>query len=181
VAETLPPGTPEVDDPLLVADLIALLSIKGAIGKLPLADIVIPVVNLGDVVTAAVEVRGPVFRSTDVFSEGTQTAPGAGDILADTGALMVGEYDVMFMCGADDVGSAGRFISIEHRNAANDTTLATWLYPVNATTVSKTTTLWPMHGFSYVLGDNERLRAVNVIASSAGSHFDATIFARLRT
>ncbi len=179
MAEELPPGTPEVDDPLLVADLIQLLSIKGAIGRLPLADIVIPVVSLGDVVTPDFNVRGPVFRSADVFSAGVLTASAAGTVLADTTALPAGEYDLQYWIqSSDSIGD--KTIAFEHRDAANAANLAIWSFTLTGDGFQQV-----MKGpftLSYELAVNERLRiVVGAVAIQAGVPSVATIFARLRT
>jgi len=174
------PNKPQVTDPVTVADLVRVLSVRGSIGVLDVADVIVPTISVGSLSPLEVAVRAPVFSSTDVFSEGTQTAPAAAALLADTGALPAGTYDMMFMCASDDMGSTGRFIAIQHRDAANAATLATWIFPVGTTTVSRIPAIWPMHSFSYFLAQNERLRAVNVITASAGSHYNATIFAVIR-
>jgi len=175
VAEELPPGTPEVDDPLLVADLIALLSIKGAIGRLPLADIVLPVVNLGDVVTPQIEVLSPVYQSTDVFSAGQVVNPALGAVLADTGALIAGVYDLIMYGAALGVGTAN--LIVQHRNAANTATLAEWEVLFQAPVGEWFTQ--PLPRLSYQFGDNERLRIITRFAE-VGSEY-ATIFAVIRS
>lgn len=180
MAAELPPGTPEIDDPLLVADLIKLLSIKGAIGRLPLADIVIPVVNLGDVVQPTVETRVNPWRSSDVFSIGPQIAVAAGTVLADTGALPQGIYDVAVMCqGVDDSAPTTEAINLEHRDAANAANLAVWSHMIFDNTVSMV--VFPYYTFSYELGVNERLRAVLTDTLPASRVAGATIFCRIQS
>jgi len=177
MADTLPPGTPEVDDPLLVADLIALLSIKGAIGRLPLADIVIPTVSLGDVVTPSIEILQPTFRSTDVFSAGLQTAPGANTVMADTGAQVAGNYDVIVTWVGKEATNNMNW-SLQHRDAANTGTL------METIILAFTTVNIPWNEsltFGYTLGINERLRVITNAAAAASQLAAATIFARLRT
>lgn len=48
-------------------------------------------------------------------SEGVKTNPSAGDVLADTGALAVGLYDIRILVG----GSAAASWTVNRRNAAN--------------------------------------------------------------
>jgi len=177
MANELPPGTPEVDDPLLISDLIRLLSIKGAIGRLPLADIVIPTVSLGDVVQPTVEVRSPAFRTTDIFSQGVQTAQAAGTLLADTGQLAAGTYDVL-MQFSQVTGNTGQGHVIEWRNAANNANLATWEFTLRTQSLDAV-----QFGFSYAFefGTNERLRVLQATLNAASSDSMAVIFARLRT
>jgi len=181
MADELPPGTPEVDDPLLVADLIRLLSIKGAIGRLPLADIVIPVVSLGDVVTPQIDVRQPSFRSTDVFSAGILTAPAANTVLADTTALTAGVYDVHFTCSGENTAANAASVRFEHRNAANAANLAQWDHLIRSDGNAVLVSIWPFYSFGYVLGEDERLRAIITVALAASRVVSATIFARRRT
>jgi len=177
MAEELPPGTPEVDDPLLLADLIRLLSVKGALGKMQVADIVLPVVSLGDVVQPTVEVRQAAFRSTDIFSAGMQTAPAANTVLADTTALVAGTYDVKVLLSAAVGASNTERITLEHRDAANAANLATWdsiMFDAGQDAVLLE------YNFGYVFGFNERLRAINPLIVGAGQTVNAVIFARLR-
>lgn len=176
MAEDLPPGTPEVDDPLLVADLIRLLSIKGAIGRLPLADIVIPVVNLGDVVQPTVEIRSPAFRSTDVFSAGVQVGAGANTVHADTGALVAGVFDVQLSIDRGNGTTNHEQWAIEHRNAANTANLAVWNYINSASRAPYAF----QQTFAYEFAVGERLRIINVVALVAGDTSNAVIFARRR-
>lgn len=175
MAESLPPGTPELDDPLLVADLIRLLSIKGAIGRMALADFVVPVVSLGDVVQPSVELLAPSYRSVDVFSAGIFVAAAVNTIHADTGALAIGTYDVQFYVTP---GSQAQAIdwSMEHRDAANAANLAVWN---NTDSGTQGRTFWKMT-LGYELGTDERLRIKNDTVVGAGGRTYAVIFARLR-
>lgn len=173
MAEELTPGTPEVTDPVLIADLLQFLSVRGSLGRLPLADVVLPVINLGDVRTTAVDVRSPAFRSTDVFSAGKQTAAGANTIHADTTALAAGVYDAMVSVSTTfSSGNLGWLV--QHRDAANAATLAEW--PM--TQIRGNSGI--VYSFGYELGVNERLRILNDIAISAGEASCAFIFARVR-
>lgn len=178
MADELPPGTPEVDDPILLADLIRILSIKGALGKMRVADIVLPIVSLGDVVQPTVEVRQAAFRSTDIFGGAGVVAPAVNTILADTGPLPAGVYDVALYASSNDSGSAAARTRVEHRDAANAANLAQW----DLQTASQDqTAIWsPWITFGYELALNERLRMLNVLVGQANKVHIATIFARLR-
>lgn len=177
MAEELPAGTPEVDDPLLVADLLKLLKVKGAIGRMQLADIVLPVVSLGDVVTPSIEIRQPSFRSTDVFSAGAQTGPLAGTVLADTGPLPQGIYDIALQMSTNEGSSANTF-ALQHRDAPNTANLMESPYVAGVTNFAGPI-IWAFP-FAYEFGANERLRVVNVLVGTAGLRYMAVIFARLR-
>jgi len=181
MAEELAPGTPEVTDTVLIADLLQFLSIRGSLGRLPLADVVIPVINLGDVRTPDINVQFPVFRSTDIFSAGIQIAPAVGTVLADTVALPAGTYDVALILNASTAGNQSSSIRLEHRDAANAANLAQWEHLVHSDTSALVAVVWPFYSFGYEIGVNERLRAINPIIGAAGNAYSATIFARLRT
>lgn len=169
---------PQVTDPNTVADLIRLLQIRGAIGVLNVADIVLPVVNLGDLSPSETIARLPAWRSTDVFSEGVQVTPAAGTVLADTGQLPAGVYDVAFMCSSNEDADTQGVIDFEHRNAANAANLAVWSHLLRNSALA--TTVWAYYTFGYELAVNERLRSISPRAGSAGEAYSATIFARIR-
>jgi len=172
------PPEPVSDDPILLTDFLQLLSVKGKVGQLRVANIILPTVSLGDVATPDINVRSPAYRTTDIFSTGLQTFQGAGTVLADTGALPAGTYDVA-------VGMAGRTtadqqrIDLEIRDAANAANLATWTHLIESA-VSEDTKHWDLMHFALEIGANERLRAVQVVAEAAGGSLTAHIFARIR-
>lgn len=168
---------PQVTDPATVADLVRLLQVRGAIGVLDVADIVVPTISLGDVVTRSFNIRSPAFRSADVFSAGLQTAPAAGAILADTAALPAGTYDLMVLVNPTSDNSANdRSVDLEHRNAANTANLM--LVQFNASRLIGAGV--PLLSFGYELAVNERLRIITGVASAPGEIWGATIFARIR-
>ncbi len=172
------PG-PVVVDPELETALVRLLSIRGQLGSLKVLDTVVPVVNMGDVVQPTIAVRSPSFRSTDIFSNGLQTAQAAGTILADTGQLADGVFDVKLLLEAR-TNSAGGTIEVQHRNAANTATLAVWTHIAAAFGASGSPLQWSYDlGLQFAL--NERLRAVQVILAPALHDYAAVIMARLRT
>ena len=53
----------------------------------------------------------------------TVTAVGIGAVIADTGALAAGDYRIIANLGAHGVSAAGKSIVLEHRDAANATTV----------------------------------------------------------
>lgn len=169
---------PQVVDPERVVDLTRLLQIRGPLGVLNVLDTIIPVVNMGDVVPRSVTVQQPSFRSTDVFSNGLNTNQPINTILATTGALAEGIYDVLLAL-ASDHDAVGATIAFEHRNAANNDNLAIWVYLV--TTLGGNTVSRPDIAFAYELGDNESLRTRQVLAGGVGRSYASTIIARRRT
>lgn len=168
------PNTPQVVDPERVVNLTRLLQIRGPLGVLNVLDTIVPVVNMGDVVTRTVTVLQPAFRSTDVFSEGVRVAAPANTVHADTGALAEGTYDLQLYISPNQ--SDNVHWEVQHRNAANTANLAIW--PVLAPAATGTGLLQEL---AYVLAINERLRILNIGGFSAGIQSAAFIFARRRT
>lgn len=173
----LNPNVPQVNDPELEVEVIRLLQIVGPLGKLNVIDAVLPTINLGNAVPTEVEVRQPSFRSTDVFSTGLQTNQAANTILADTGPLAAGVFDVMIH-GSTNTTTDPASIIAEHRNAANAANLATWDY--YCMTGGGNAVVWGPFHFAYEFALNERLRLLQSLAGGAGRTFAAVIFARIR-
>lgn len=172
------PNTPQVVDPERVVDLTRLLQIRGPLGVLNVLDTIVPVVNMGDVVARSVEVRQPAFRSTDIFSAGVLQAPPVGTVLADTGALAEGIYDIRLIMTTNSAGTFTDTIQVQHRNAANTANLAAWDFVVVIATSDNAQ--YRQQEFAYELGLNERLRIINVKVGQAAKIFACTIFARRR-
>lgn len=172
------PNLPQSTDPELQADLVRLLQVQGPLGLLNVLDVVIPTVSMGQVVPLDVDTRRPAFRSTDVFSNGLVVGGAAGAILADTGQLASGTYDVNLVMSSNDAGGPQQSIDIQHRNAANAANLAVWANLVDA---PLNATLSLNYSFGYELGTNERLRAIQNLAAGATRVLVCVIFARRRT
>ena len=170
------PNKPQVTDPATVADLARILSIRGALGVLDVADIIIPTISVGALAPLEVAIRTPAYRSVDVFSAGLQTAPGAGTIMADTGALPAGVYDVLISWNGREDNIATNW-SLQHRNAANAANLMAMILVTQiAAGAFAANTL----AIGYTLANNERLRVITNTATTGGRIFSATIFARIR-
>jgi len=170
------PSVPQVNDPELEADLIRSLGLVGQVGKLNFLDVVVPVVVLADVRTPTVEVSQPQFRSTDVFSNGKQLAAPINTVLADTGQLAAGTYDILIITsGAETDGRLAHLV--EHRDAANAATLMTFAI----TDTGGQGIVGNQYTFAYEFGADERLRILNDIAYGANLAASATIFASRRT
>lgn len=171
------PNVPQAVDPEVLVDLTRLLRIRGPLGVLNVLDTIVPVVSLGDVVTRTVTVLQPAFRSTDVFSNGQQVNQAINTILADTGPLPEGVYDVLVQM-ASDSSTALASIAMEHRDAANAVNLAIWDHILQMPTAD--TRIWPPYTFAYELALNERLRLRQTVAGTAARVFEGVIFARIR-
>lgn len=172
MAET-DPTIPQVVDPERTVDLTRLLQIRGPLGVLNVLDTIVPVVNMGDVVTRTVTVLQPAFRSTDVFTEGVQIAAAANFAHADTGPLAEGTYDLMFQIPQTLVSSV--VWHMKHRNAADNADLAIWPTILQAGTGGA---FWQT--FAYEFAINERIRLTNFSAFAAGESSVAVILARRR-
>lgn len=115
--------------------------------------------------------RAPQVAPT--VASGQATAPAAAQVIADTGALPAGAYDLEITLGFSGVLAAGKHISVEHRNAANGANIQQLgLCPAGA---PKTIYLSRV-----VVALNERVRAVvGAVAGGASEVAHATIRAML--
>jgi len=172
------PDTPQVVDPELTVNLTRLLQIRGPLGVLNVLDTIVPVVNMGDVVTRSVRVEQPSFRSSNIFSSGVLVAATANTVLADTGALAEGVYD-MIISGENSAPNPAHALIVEHRNAANAANLAIWNHLMSSV-INGVGIVGP-HAFAYEFGVNERLRLLNRTALAGADTTNGVIFARRRT
>jgi len=170
------PNVPQVEDPETAADLIRLLRIVGPLGRLSVSDVVVPVVNMGDVVTRFVTVVEPGFRATDIFSNGFILNAATNAILADTGALPAGTYDIQLQMSSNaDEASTGFMVQL--RNAANSATVVEWPYAMRGGILN---TIIADMTVALEIGANERLRILNIIVGAGIDRVAAAIFARIR-
>lgn len=161
------PLVPQSTDQALVAELIKALAIQGGpIGRLPLSDTIVPVVNLQDLRPSIF----PILDRSRIFS-GTATAPAAGAILVDSGQLPEGTFDITVDFSTGD-GATNQLIRIEHRNAANAGNI--WLARLatheNYVAVS----------FAVFVANNERIRVFVTNAGAAGTIYAANIYTSQR-
>jgi len=173
------PNKPQVTDPATVADLVRILSVRGALGVLDVADIIIPTISVGSLSPLQVQIRQPVFRSVDAFSAGLLIAAGANTVHADTTALPAGDYDVQvhIQPTANLVGPLT--LDLEHRDAADAANLAVLAINLvgSGMDVGQNLDLT----FGYTLANDERLRVINPNAFGGTVRSYAVIWARLRT
>lgn len=189
------PGAPQVDDPTVVADFIRSLGIRGRLGELSVSDIVVPVFNIGQAPTITVsdpipiigvaggvavpvtgDFAGVTWRSGDIFTNGVVVAPAANAIMADTGQLPAGDYDIGLMGVGKSDGTASLNLQVQHRNAANNADQVTWDHLYSST--NNGTVNFPYYSFVYTLALNERIRVLNIVINGQQAAF--TIFARIR-
>jgi hypothetical protein len=170
------PTRPQAVDPEVQADLVRLLRIRGPLGVLNVADVVVPVVSLGNVVTPDINIRPPAFTSTTVFSTGNQTAPVIGVLLADTGPLGAGTYDVLCLITSGGAASGPtRLINFEHRNSGNTANLM--VFSMN---MRESNSALGVPTFAYKLSESERLRLIVGSAFGVNEQIVGVLFARSR-
>jgi len=147
----------QLDFPQLTADMIRELRLTGTLGVFNLLGEVRPVYIVASR-GGALDVRSspPVFTSASIFN-GFADVPAANAIIADTGALPAGNYDMFASISYEGSlpGVRGE-IQLQHRNAANAATLAVPLDLVLSGNVSRSNLVLPLVG--YTLGLNERFR-----------------------
>ena len=136
-----------------------------------LSDVVMPVTIVDSGITfAAVVDPGVQLFAT----EGQQTAPLINDLLADTGALPVGNYEFKVWL-AHDEQVFGPKVAIEHRDALNTGNI--WSHHFYFTNIP---------GFfhfecSVALAEDERLRLRVEVGATAARVYNGIIFRRFLT
>jgi len=149
----------QLDFPDLVADLIRQLRLTGTLGLLELSDQVTPVYIVAQREGALQVTVAPITFESAEITQGDAWSPAAFTVIADTGALAAGTYDLQLQLSITaDAALVGGPLVIEHRNAANLVTLATLLSLHVGVSDIAAATESPI--FSYVLALNERLRIV---------------------
>lgn len=114
---------------------------------------------------------GLVITPPTAHATGVATAPAAAAVIADTGALAAGSYEIRCQGGHSGVLAAGKHLMFEHRNAANAATLHNHLVPAGMTGD------WELPRVTLAL--NERIRAViGEAAGEAASVAAADIYVR---
>ncbi len=152
------PNKVQLDFPVLVADLIDQLSLTGAVGVMEFSDVVTPVFLIGS--------RGitfgsllPDFASTEI-TFGSAVSPAINAVIADTGQLPAGTYDLFASVSVAGNSGIGGVIALQHRDAANAATLATILaIQMTGTNLQSAIDLPPI---GYQIGLNERIRCFQV-------------------
>lgn len=152
-------STPQLDFPQLVADLITTLQLTGQLGVLNMGDTVIPTISVGNVRPVTAVFLPVTFASAEILSA-TFDNPAGGQVIGDTGVLAAGTYDIWAHISTSGLVSAGAAgpVTLEHRNAANNATLATLLS--NSKRGSSHEQFSHLDVIGYVIGLNERLRFI---------------------
>jgi len=168
----------QLDFPELTNDLIEQLQLKGVVGLLDFLDTVQPtyIVAARPGLSLAT-FEAPIFASAEVFS-GHAADPVANTVIADTGQLAAGTYNVQAQIGWTGLPALDGFFEIQHRNAANAATLSRMLIiPADPTFNSNLNALLPLIGYTIAL--NERIRAISPTSNTTGD-LSATIYASVR-
>lgn len=167
----------QLDFPQLTADIIAALRLTGTLGLFDMSDVVVPTISVGNVRPQTFSFEPVVFGSSEI-TFGEQANSAIDTILADTGPLAAGTYNIMAALSlSGSVAGVNSPLVLQHRNSANTATLATLLSLTITTTANYHNSFLPLIG--YVIGLNERLRVKTANILLAGTN-SATIFATLR-
>jgi len=159
------PGIPQLDFPQLVADIIRQLNLTGTVGLLDFLDAVRPVYIVASREGAlAFTASAPLFTSAGITGT-TADNPLTNAVVGDTGPLAAGDYDI-FANMSQTNSSANGEVALQHRNAANDTTLANLLWLNSRAAHSYTNNQLPLIG--YTLAVNERFRFQNTGPNFSG-------------
>lgn len=156
----------QLDFPELVADIIGQLNLTGTVGVLGFSDQVTPVYIVAQRAGAlAITLTPPLFASAAIFS-GSAANPVANTILADTGPLPAGDYDIFASMVVRASAVANSFMVLQHRDAGAGATLAELLLlPLDGTVVAAEVVLQSM---LYTLALNESLRVLTSTNTIAG-------------
>lgn len=103
------------------------------------------------------------------FVGASNAAPAANSVQADTGALVADDYEFTVALMASDTVAVGKGLIVEHRNAANNATLAILggCAPSGAVFI---------HIRKLALATNERVRViVGAVAGAASSRYVSSI------
>lgn len=139
-----------------------------------LGDTILPVSLVNSQITLAAEAVPVLYNRAEIF-DGQATAPAVGTVIADTGALTAGDYDVLLWI-TQAITAAQNQMNFEHRDAANAANI--WLHlPIIG---DGTTSQLLNAAFSVTLLADERLRVVAGNTMAAGEKASATIFAKRR-
>lgn len=151
-------------------DLVRDLELAGPLGPLSMGSEVFPVVLL-DSLESFTAISARAIRVGDWFTQGVQVAPGAGTVLADTGALPVGIYDCTIIAETNDDNG----ITFQWRNAANAVNLIAHELLFRTTGTHGSLIL---RALLEVETADERFRLVNVNAGGVGFRYMGSILAR---
>ena len=131
---------------------------------------VMPVVLVGGTVSF-IAAPGPAYRPQDIFTAGITVAPAAGTVLADTGPLPTGLYNLDFVIYSQtDTNS----FDLEWRDAANAVTIRS----VRVVNSPDGPAAYQFSKRFDVATENERFRILNIAPGNVAIDYQVVIFAR---
>jgi len=165
----MPPRDPnktQLDNPELVRDLLDQLQIIGQVGLLDFVPAVSPVFIVGSR-GFGINLEPPVFKSSEIF-KGQLQAPTINTVIADTGQLPAGDYDIFCNIAGSGTSSAVFVaINLEHRNAANAATLSV-LLATSQNASGNVSVFGNLPLIGYRLAEDERLRVIIILGNLTG-------------
>jgi len=160
------PAKVQLDFPQLTADLISQLRLTGTVGLIDFLDAVRPVYIVASREGAlAFTASQPLFTSAGV-SSGFAVNPLANAVIADSGPLPAGDYDIFASMSMNGNLTATGHIELQHRNAANAATLAVLLDMSGGGVPNDIHADIPALGYTLAL--NERLRFQLLLGNMTG-------------
>lgn len=157
-----------IQKPGLFEDLVRRIGVNRPSQPFILDGDVIPVV-LVDSAVSFVAAPTPAYTVPDIFTEGPQTNPAAGDILATTGPLAVGFYSVQLNFTTTELND----FDLEWRNAGDTATLIALRFRAAPSQLGAFLTRMA------IVNANERFRFVTVGASAAAQVYAAQLLVRI--
>ncbi len=140
-----------------------------------LSNVVQPV-SIVDAETGIIVSNAPIIYGLPL-SAGPLAAPAINTVLADTGALLAGSYDIKLWFFSYDAAVANQ-AELQYRDAAN--AASNWLQRVgNLGNGPPSGSLLELE-FSLTLQASERVRVILITAAGASSVYHASLFVRAR-
>ncbi len=139
-----------------------------------LSNVVQPVTLVDTDIAIPTTFQTPVLDQA--FTAGELVAPGAGVVLADTGALPAGNYNVRMLYSENGGSASSSDIKLQRRDAANAANIWSQLFLINPSDSSLIDI-----SMTVKLAVNERIRVVQGAAAPAGATFQANLWASLTT
>lgn len=134
-----------------------------------LSNVVTPVSLVDSDITLSAQVT--TLNCSSPATQGELAAPVAATLLADTGPLAAGTYNVLLMAGASIGGNFNIDFRLQRRDAANAATIWGQLFSINVNGAQNL-----VIPFRLTVADQERLRAISVTNSIAASLYQVSIF-----
>lgn len=138
-----------------------------------LSDTIVPVSLIDTQVALRTRVTGVIYDRTEIF-DGSGVAPAVLTVIADTGNVVAGSYDIQIYTSAFS-GTAGARMDVQHRNAADTANIWTHLLLIAGGTSNG---LIANMKFAVTLLEDERVKVIVNAAFGAGDVVSATIMAK---